>query len=216
MDNARIGENTVIYSQVYIGKNVTVGKNCIIKAGVKIDDETVIGDNTIIHHNSVIGGEGFGYIGKDGLNIKIPHIGRIVIGNDVEIGSCVTVDRAEISETIIGDGVKIDNLVQIAHNVKIGEGTLIASCVGISGSSVIGSHCILAGQVGVADHVMLGDNVILLAQSGVRPGRVESNSVLFGTPALDAMKAKRIHAAMERLPEIVKGFSKIKKKLGID
>lgn len=200
MDNAEIGEGTVIYSQVYIGKNVRIGKNCLIKAGVKIDDETVIGDNVIIHHNSVIGGDGFGYIQKDGKNIKIPQIGRIVIENDVEIGACVTIDRATMDETVIGEGVKIDNLVQIAHNVKIGAYSVIMAQVGIAGSATIGKACFLTGQVGVADHAKLGDNVIVLAQSGVESKKIESNSILFGSPARNFMEQKRIHAAMSRLP----------------
>ncbi len=217
MDNASIGDNTVIYSHVFIGKNVIIGKNCIIKAGVCIDDETVVGDGTIIHHNAVIGGDGFGYIQKDKKNIKIPQIGRIVIGSNVEIGACTTVDRAAISETVIGDGVKIDNLVQIGHNVKIGEQTVIMSGVGISGSDVIGARCILTGQVGIADHATIGDDVIVLAQSGVQSGKkIESNSILFGSPAVNAMDQRRIIAAMTRLPDMVKTISKIKKILGLD
>ena len=216
MDNSSIGDNTVIYSQVFIGKNVRIGKNCIIKAGVKIDDESIIGDNVVVYHNTVIGGEGFGFIQKDGENIKMPQIGRIIIGDDVEIGAGVTIDRATVSETVIGKGVKIDNLVQIAHNVKIGEGTVIAAQTGISGSSTIGSHCVIAGQAGIADHAVIGDNVIVLAQSGVLPGRTESNSVLFGSPARDAMEEKRIHLSLSRLPELVKTIRLIKKKLQLN
>jgi UDP-3-O-[3-hydroxymyristoyl] glucosamine N-acyltransferase len=217
MDNVLIGDNTVIYSQVYIGKNVRIGKNCLIKAGVKIDDETVIGDNVIIHHNAVIGGDGFGYIQKDGKNIKIPQIGRIIIGNDVEIGACVTVDRATVGETVIGDGVKIDNLVQVAHNVKIGEGTVIASQSGISGSSTIGAHCMIAGQVGIADHVDIGNSVMVLAQSGIGSGKaIENNRVIFGSPARDAIEEKRILASISRLPDLIKSINQIKKRLKID
>ncbi|MGA2142134.1 MAG: UDP-3-O-(3-hydroxymyristoyl)glucosamine N-acyltransferase [Brevinematales bacterium] len=217
MDDSTVGDDTVIYSQVYIGKNVRIGRNCIIKAGVKIDDQTVIGDNVIIHHNTVIGGDGFGYIQKDGENIKIPQIGRIVIGNDVEIGAGVTVDRATISQTVIGDGVKIDNLVQIAHNVRIGRGTVIAAQTGVSGSSTIGANCVIAGQVGIADHVTIKDNVLILAKSGIVSGRtIEEKSVMFGTPARDAMEEKRIHVAQSRLPELIKTVGKIKKKIGME
>ncbi len=179
MDNAVIGNDTIIYSQVFIGKNVKIGNNCLIKSGVKIDDETVIGNNVIIHHNSVIGGDGFGYIQKDGRNIKLPQTGRIIIEDDVELGACVTIDRATIGTTVIGRGVKVDNLVQIAHNVKIGENSIIISQTGIGGSTSIGKNCILTGQVGISDHVTIGDNVVILAGSGVESKKViESNKVL--------------------------------------
>lgn len=213
MDDTVIGDHTVIYSQVFIGKNVRIGKNCIIKAGVKIDDHTQIGDNVIIHHNAVIGGEGFGFIPDGGKNHKIPQIGTIRIGNDVEIGACVTVDRSTIGETVIGDRVKIDNLVQIAHNVKIDEGTMIASQSGVAGSSAIGKNCLLAGQVGVSDHVTIGDNVIVMAQAGVDKKKIESNKILLGTPARDVMLQRRIYASVERLPDLIKDARNIKKQL---
>jgi UDP-3-O-[3-hydroxymyristoyl] glucosamine N-acyltransferase len=217
MDRAEIGENTIIYSQVFIGKNVKIGRNCIIKAGVKVDDETTIGDHVIIHHNSVIGGDGFGYIQKDGKNIKVPQIGRIIIEDDVEIGACVTIDRSTVGNTVIGKGVKVDNLVQIAHNVKIGENTFVVSQVGIAGSSTIGRNCFLTGQVGIADHVTIGDNVAILAQSGIESKRViESNKVLWGSPARGVMDQKRIIIALDRLPELSKAITAIKKKLHIE
>jgi UDP-3-O-[3-hydroxymyristoyl] glucosamine N-acyltransferase len=217
MDYAEIGTGTVIYSQVFIGKNVKIGKNCVIKAGVKIDDETVVGDNVIIHHNAVLGGDGFGYIQKEGMNIKIPQTGKIIVEDDVEIGVCVTVDRATIGETIIGRGTKIDNLVQIAHNVKIGENSIIISQVGIGGSSTIGKNCIITGQVGIADHVTIGDNVLVLAQSGIESKQVlESNKFYFGTPAREMMEMKRIYSVMGRLPELAKTINEMKKKLGME
>lgn len=217
MDNAHIGDNTVIYSQVLIGKNVRIGKDCIIKAGVKIDDETVIGDRVIIHHNSVVGGDGFGYIQKDGINIKVPQIGLIRIEDDVEIGACVTIDRATLGETVISKGVKVDNLVQIAHNVKVGDNTILVSQVGIAGSTTIGKNCFMTGQVGVSDHVTIGDNVVVLAQSGVESKQViESGRVVFGSPARDMMEMKRIYSAQTRLPEMLKTLNLIKKKIGLD
>ncbi len=217
MEGTEIGDNTIIYSQVFIGKNVKIGKNCIIKAGVKIDDETTIGDNVIIHHNSVVGGDGFGYVQKDGKNFKVPQIGRIIIEDDVEIGACVTIDRSTIGNTVIGKGVKVDNLVQIAHNVKIGENTFLAGQVGVAGSSTIGRNCFLGGQVGIADHVTIGDNVAILVQSGIESKRViESNKVLFGSPARDLMAQKRIIFSLDRLPELVKTNRAIKKKLNIE
>ena len=213
MENAIIGDNTVIYPHVFIGKNCRIGADCIIKSGVKIDDFAEIGDRVIIHHNSVIGGDGFGYIQHDGRNEKIPQIGRIIIENDVEIGACVTVDRATIGETHIGRGVKIDNLVQIAHNVTIGENSIIVAQVGIAGSTTLGKNCILAGQVGVADHVTIGDNVVVMAQAGIDKKKIESDSVLFGTPARDVMLTKRIYASQEKLPDLIKTVRELKKRM---
>ncbi len=213
MDDTKIGDNTVIYPHVFIGKGCEIGANCVIKSGVKIDDLTIIGDRVIIHHNSVIGGDGFGYIQHDGQNEKIPQIGNIIIEDDVEIGAGVTVDRATIGATRIGRGVKIDNLVQIAHNVTIGENSILVAQVGIAGSTSLGKNCILAGQVGVADHVSIGDNVIVMAQAGIDKKKIESNSVLFGTPARDVMLTKRIYASLEKLPELVKTVRELKKRI---
>lgn len=213
MDKAQIGSATMIYSNVFIGKNVKIGKNCIIKSGVKIDDFAEIGDNVNIHHNTVIGGEGFGYIQDEGKNKKIPQIGKIIIKDNVEIGACVTIDRATLGETLIEEGVKIDNLVQIAHNVKIGKNSILVAQVGIAGSTTIGENCIFAGQVGVADHIEIGDNVILMAQSGIDKKKIESGSVLFGSPAKNAMLAKRISSAQDKLPEIVKTVRELKRRL---
>ncbi len=216
MEGVEIGDNTVIYSHVFVGKGSRIGNNCIIKSGVKIDDLTTIGDRVIIHHNTVIGGDGFGYVVHDGKNAKIPQIGRIRIGNDVEIGACVTVDRAALGETVIEDDVKIDNLVQIAHNVHIGAHSIIVAQVGIAGSTSLGEGCILAGQVGVADHVKIGDRVVVMAQSGIEDKEVPSGKILFGTPARDFMEQKRILAAQLRLPDLVKRVGEIEKRLGIE
>jgi len=213
MDEAEIGDHTVIYSQVFIGKRVKIGKNCVIKAGVKIDDETVIGDHCIIHHNTVIGGDGFGYIQKDGKNIKLPQIGNIVIENDVEIGACVTIDRAAMGSTVIGEGTKIDNLVQIAHNVKIGANSIIVAQVGIAGSTTLGRNCIISGQVGIVDHVKIGDGVVIMAQSGIEGGTIESKKVLLGSPARDFMEQKRIYASLPKLPELVKRVTQLEKEI---
>jgi len=210
MDNASIGDGTVIYSQVFIGKNVKVGTNCIIKAGVKIDDETVVGNNVIIHHNSVIGGDGFNYVEKHGVHVKFHHIGNIEIEDDVEIGACVTVDRAAIVKTTIGKGTKIDNLVQIAHNVKIGSNTILCSQVGVAGSSKIGNNCVLAGQVGVANHLTIGNNVVVLARSGIATN-LDDRKMYWGTPATEATQQKRINICLHRLPDIVKKIELLSK-----
>ena len=213
MDGAKIGDNTVIYSNVFIGKEAVIGENCLIKSGVVIDDQCIIGNKVIIHPNSVIGGDGFGYIQRNGKNIKIPQIGKIRIEDDVEIGACVTIDRATIGETLISENVKIDNLVQIAHNVKIGSSAILVSQVGIAGSSSVGKNSILAGQVGVADHIEIGDNVTIMAQSGVEDRKIDSGSIIFGTPARNFMDMKRIYSAQARLPELLKRVKTLEDKV---
>ena len=211
-NNSEIRENTVIYACVFIGHNVVIGENCIIYPNVTIYDGTVIGSNVIIHSGTVIGSDGFGYNQKNGKNIKIPQIGNVIIEDNVEIGSNTSIDRATIGSTIIKKGVKIDNLVQIAHNVTVGENTIIASQTGISGSSIIGNNCILAGQVGIADHVIIEDNIIIGAKTGIPSRRVKSEEkMLFGIPGRTILKAKRIEAIVAKLPDIYKEFNEIKK-----
>ena len=211
-DGTSIEKNTIIHSFVYIGKNVKIGKNCTIHSNVSIYDGTVIGNNVIIHCNTVIGSDGFGYLQKEGRNIKVPQIGNVVIEDNVEIGSNTSIDRATIGSTVIRKGVKIDNLVQIAHNVTIGENSIIASQTGVSGSSTVGKNCILAGQVGVADHAHIEDNVIVGAKTGV-PSRVvrSEEKMIFGTPGRTILKAKRIEAIAGKLPEFYQEFNELKK-----
>jgi UDP-3-O-[3-hydroxymyristoyl] glucosamine N-acyltransferase len=209
--NAEIGDDTIIYPNVFIGNNVKIGKRCVIMSGVRINSESIIGDEVIIEYNSVIGSEGFGYIQKDGKHIKIPQIGKVVIGNNVHISACVTIDRATVGETVIDDGVKIDNLVQIAHNVKIGSNTLFVSQSGIAGSSSVGKNCIIAGQVAIIDHTTIGDNVLIGGQSGLVDKKVESGKMMLGSPARDFLEQKRIYAAEVHLPEIVKKVNEMEK-----
>ena len=211
-NNSEVRENTVIYACVFIGHNVVIGRNCIIYPNVTIYDGTVIGNSVIIHSGTVIGSDGFGYNQKDRKNIKIPQIGNVIIEDNVEIGSNTSIDRATIGSTIIKKGVKIDNLVQIAHNVTVGENTIIASQTGISGSSIIGNNCILAGQVGIADHVIIEDNIIIGAKTGIPSRRVKSEEkMLFGIPGRPILKAKRIEAIVGKLPDIYQEFNEIKK-----
>lgn len=227
-ETAIIEENSNIDEEVFIGNYVHIGKNCIVKKGVVIEsgaflgDNVRVGENSIIHSNvsihdrcivkdrviigssTVIGNDGFGFFEVNGKQMKIPQRGNVIIENDVEIGANVCIDRATLGSTIIREGVKIDNLVQIAHNCDIGEHSIIVSQVGIAGSSKIGHHCVLAGQVGLSDHVVLGDKVILGGQSGVMSRvKVESNSVMLGSPAQDINREKLKMIAEQKLPELI-------------
>ena len=167
-ENSIIGENCVIENQVFIGNNVEVGNGCKLYPGVKILDDTIIGQNCIIHSSTTIGSDGFGFApNDDGSFKKIPQTGNVVIGDNVEIGSNSTIDRATLGSTIINDGVKLDNQIQIAHNVEIGENTAIAAQSGIAGSTKIGKNCMIGGQVGIIGHIKIGDNVKIQAQAGV-------------------------------------------------
>ncbi len=213
-DNSIVGDNTIIYPNVYIGESVIIGNSVKIYPGVQIYDGTVIGNNVIIHSNTVIGSDGFGYTQRDKKNYKIPQIGNVVIEDDVEIGANTVIDKSTIGSTVIKSGVKIDNLVQIAHNVEIGENSIIASQSGVSGSTKIGKNCILAGQVGIADHVTIEDNIIVGAKSGVPSRTVKSEEkMIFGIPAKPIMKAKRIESIVSHLPELFKEVEEIKSKL---
>lgn len=181
-----VGARTFIHDNVTIGRGVTIGSDCILYPGVRVLDGSVIGDRTILHAGCIIGDDGFGNAPQpDGTWKKIQHIGNVVIGNDVEIGSNTTVDKAPMESTIIGNGVRIDNLCMIAHNVVIGDNTVIAAQTGIAGSTRIGKNCILAGQVGIVGHVTIADNTTIGAKSGVIGNVRKSGEVLFGIPALD-------------------------------
>ncbi len=212
--HSSIGDNTFIYPFVSIGRNVTLGKNCIIYPHVTIYNGVQIGDNVIIHSGVVIGCDGFGYMQKADTYVKIPQIGDVIIEDDVEIGANTTIDRSTIGSTKIGKGTKIDNLVQIAHNVEIGENCIIASQTGISGSTKIGNHCILAGQVGIADHAIIEDNIIVGAKTGISTRVVKSEEkMVFGIPGRPIMQAKRIEAIISKLPELYQEFNELKKKV---
>ncbi|NOY88971.1 MAG: UDP-3-O-(3-hydroxymyristoyl)glucosamine N-acyltransferase [FCB group bacterium] len=211
-NNTKIGNNTQLLSSVYIGNNVTIGNNCLIYPGVIILDDTKIGDNVIIHASTVIGSDGFGYAESDKGLKKIKQIGWVEIDNDVEIGSNCSVDRGALGPTKIGRGTKIDNLVQIAHNVEIGNNCIIVSQVGISGSTKLGHGVILAGQVGVVGHLEIGDGARVGAQSGVSKS-VPAGKTVFGSPARNIMQTKRIEASLVRLPELLKRVKIIEKKI---
>ena len=191
----RIGDNTVIREHVTIGEDTVIGKDCIIYPGVHIYPGMVIGDRVILHAGCVIGSDGFGNAPRpDGSWEKIEHLGNVIIGNDVEIGANSTVDRAQMESTIIGNGVRIDNLCQIAHNVVIGDHTAMAAQCGIAGSTQIGKHCLLAGQVGVVGHLKVADHTTILAKSGLIGNVREEGEFLFGTPAISRSIYLRAYA----------------------
>lgn len=207
-ENSIIGEKCIIENQVFIGNNVEIGNGCFIYPGVKILDDTIIGQNCIIHSSTTIGSDGFGFApNDDGSYKKIPQTGNVVIGDNVEIGSNSTIDRATLGSTIISNGVKLDNQIQVAHNVEIGENTAIAAQSGVAGSTKIGKNCMIGGQVGIIGHIKIGDNVKIQAQAGVT-SNIESNSRVTGTPAISYMNYNKSYVHFKNLPEIVKKIDK--------
>ncbi|MEN2984077.1 MAG: UDP-3-O-(3-hydroxymyristoyl)glucosamine N-acyltransferase [Dictyoglomaceae bacterium] len=206
-NNVRIGRKTKIGAGVIIGNNVFIGENCIIYPKVAIYDYCYIGNNVIIHSGCVIGSDGFGYVWDGKNHVKIPHIGKVVIEDDVEIGANCTIDRGTLGETRIGKGTKIDNLVTIAHNVKIGENCVIVGQTGIAGSSEIGNNVIIAGQSGISDHVKVGNGVVILARSGVTKD-IPDGSIVSGFPARLHKEELKLQSLLRKLPEI---WEKVKK-----
>jgi len=207
-----IGNNTQIYDRVSIGKNVKIGSNCAIYPGVVIYSDCIIGNNVVIHSNSVIGSDGFGHAPQaDGTFKSIPQLGNVMIEDHVSIGSNTTIDRATMGSTIIRTGVKIDNLVQIAHNVEIGQHTAIAAQTGISGSTKVGENCLIAGQVGVAGHITIAPRTIVTGQSGVTKTVKVPGQTLGGTPASNNVDFLKRNALIRQLPEIFEKFNQINK-----
>ena len=211
-DGVTIGDNTVIFPQCYIGKDVTIGKNCYIYPQVVIREDCVLKDYVILQAGAKIGSDGFGFTFHEGRHQKIPQIGNVVLGNDVEIQSNACVDRAKISSTVIGDNTKIDNLVQVGHNVRIGMSSICCAQVGIAGTTDIGNGVILAGQVGLAGHMTIGDRAQIGAQSGVMSS-VPAGQTFFGYPAMPQREAFKQLAILRKLPEMYKEFNALKKQL---
>ncbi|MFA6281225.1 MAG: UDP-3-O-(3-hydroxymyristoyl)glucosamine N-acyltransferase [Candidatus Omnitrophota bacterium] len=205
-ENTEIGDNAIIYGHCYIGNDTKIGQKTIIYPNVSIRERISIGSNVIIHCGAVIGSDGFGFAKVKGVQEKIPQIGTVVIEDDVEIGANVTIDRARFDKTLIGKGTKIDNLVQIAHNVIIGENCLIVAQAGISGSTVLGKEVIIAGQAGLVGHITVGDNAIAAAQAGVTKS-IPPKTMVSGYPARPHDAAKRVNACVQGLPGL---YSKIK------
>ena len=210
-DHASIGDRTVVYPGVFIGRQVTLGKDCVIHPNVTIRENVKIGDRVIVHSGSVLGSDGFGYVFEKGIHYKIPQVGGVVIEDDVEIGSNVSIDRATTGNTVVGKGSKIDNLVQVAHNVSIGKNALIIAQVGISGSTEIGDFATLAGQVGIADHSSLESGTMIGAQSGLT-GHYKKG-IYSGSPAIPHRTWLKSQALFSRLPEMNKRIKELENKL---
>jgi UDP-3-O-[3-hydroxymyristoyl] glucosamine N-acyltransferase len=211
--NVVLGDNVKIYPNCFLGDNVVVGDNVVIFAGAKIYSETTIGNNCTIHSGAIIGADGFGFApNPDGSYSKIPQIGNVIIEDDVDIGSCTTIDRATMGSTIIRKGVKLDNQIQIAHNVEIGENTVIAAQTGVAGSTKIGKNGMIGGQVGIAGHLTIGNNVRIQAQSGV--GRnIKDNEILQGSPTFGYSDFSKSYVHFKNLPKIVAEIEELKKQI---
>lgn len=212
-DNVIIGDNVKIYPNSYIGDHVTIADDVVIFSGAKIYSECIIGNNCVINSGVIIGADGFGFApNEEGEYRKVPHTGNVILEDNIDIGAATTIDRATLGSTIIHEGVKLDNQIQIAHNVEIGKNTVIAAQTGIAGSTKIGENCLIGGQVGIAGHLTIGNNVKIQAQSGI--GRnVKNNEILQGSPALTLGDYNKSYVHFKNLPKIVKDINDIEKKI---
>ncbi len=208
----KIGARSVIYPGVVLLKNVSIGEDCILYPNVSVREECVIGNRVILHNGVVVGSDGFGFAPANGKYHKIPQIGNVVIEDDVEIGANSTIDRATTGSTIIRSGCKLDNQIQIAHNVKVGDDTAIAAQTGIAGSTEIGKNVVIAGQVGITGHIKIHDRVIVAAKTGVTKD-IPEGQVVFGIPALPIHKQKRIEVSMRHLPELMKRLRELEEEI---
>jgi len=212
-DNVQIGDNVKVYPNSYIGDNVQIGNNVVVFSGVKIYSDCVIGNNCVINSGAIIGADGFGFTPNEkGEYNKVPQTGNVILEDNVDIGAGTTIDRATLGSTVIRKGVKLDNQIQIAHNVEIGKNTVIAAQTGIAGSTKIGENCQIGGQVGIVGHITIGNNVKVQAQSGI--GRnVKDNEVLQGSPALTYGDYNKSYVYFKNLPKIVKQLDELDKKV---
>lgn len=212
--NVKIGHNTKIYPHVYIGDNCTIGDNTTLFSGVKVYHECKIGHNVVVHANTVLGSDGFGFAPRDGKEFaKVPQIGNVVIEDNIEIGANCCIDRATLGSTILRQGVKLDNLVQIAHNVEIGENTVIAGLSGVAGSSKIGKNCMIAAQVGVAGHIRIADGVKIAGQAGVASSIEKENEIVQGSPAFSLGEFRRSYVLFKNLPKLNDRIKDVENKL---
>jgi len=211
--HAEIGDHACIYPQVYIGENVKIGKNCVLHPGVKIYHDCVLGDNVVLHANVVIGADGFGFVPDEkGVFSKVPQIGNVVIENDVEIGANSTIDRATLGSTRLHNGVKLDNLVHLAHNVEVGENSAMAAQVGVAGSTKIGRSVMIGGQAGISGHITIADETKIVAQSGI-PGSVKKANTLMGSPGIPIDDFKKSYFGFRKLPYILEKLQELEKKI---
>ncbi len=212
-ENVKIGNNVKIYPNTNIGDNSIIGDNTVIFSGVKIYADTKIGENCKVHSGAVIGADGFGFAPNENGEFKaIPQIGNVIIEDNVDIGAACTIDRATLGATIIRKGVKLDNQIQIAHNVEIGKNTVIASQTGVAGSTKIGQNCMIGGQVGIAGHLKIGDNVKILGQTGVTKN-LRDNQMVHGTPAINARDFNKSYVYFKNLPKVVSKINQLEKDL---
>ncbi|HYH57520.1 MAG TPA: UDP-3-O-(3-hydroxymyristoyl)glucosamine N-acyltransferase [Anseongella sp.] len=213
-ENVRLGRNVKVFPQVYIGDNCVIGDNTVLYSGVKIYSDCLLGKNVVIHSSTVIGSDGFGFAPQpDGSYSKVSQIGNVIIEDDVEVGSNNSIDRATMGSTIIGKGVKLDNLIQVAHNVEIGRNTVIASQTGISGSTKIGENSVIGGQVGIVGHISMARGTQINAKSGVSKSISEEGKQWNGSPALPFRESLRIQAVYRRLPELENKIEELERRL---
>jgi UDP-3-O-[3-hydroxymyristoyl] glucosamine N-acyltransferase len=211
---ASVGGGTRLGAGVYVGEGVAIGSCCVLHPRVSIYPRVQVGDRVVLHAGVVLGSDGFGYLFAEGRHHKFPQLGGLIIENDVEIGSNSTVDRGSLGTTRIGEGTKIDNLVQIGHNVRIGRHVILVAQTGISGSTEVGDYVVMGGQAGIGDHVRIGDGAVIGGQAGILPGKtVQKGSVLWGTPARPLAEFKKIYAHLSRLPSLARKVRELSSKL---
>ncbi len=213
--NVQIGVGVVLQGNIYVGDDSELGEECFLYANVTLYQRSQLGRRVRIHSGTVVGSDGFGYVFDGGIHRKVPQAGNVVLHDDVEIGANVTIDRGALGPTVIGKGSKIDNLVQIGHNVSIGEHTLVVAQAGIAGSTRLGNYVTIAGQVGLAGHLKIGNRVTVTAQSGVMHD-IPDGQKWFGSPAMPDRKMKRQVLAMQQLPELLRRVAELEKRLGIE
>jgi UDP-3-O-[3-hydroxymyristoyl] glucosamine N-acyltransferase len=213
-ENTKLGNQVKIYPNAYIGDNVLIGDNVVVYAGAKIYSESVIGNNCVIHSGAIVGSDGFGFApSSNGEFNKIPQTGNVILEDNVDVGAGTTIDRATLGSTILRKGVKLDNQIQIAHNVEIGEHTVIAAQTGVAGSAKIGKHCMIGGQVGIVGHITIGDHVRIQAQSGI--GRnIKNGEIIQGSPALTYGDYNKSYVHFKNLSKIVSRINELEKKIG--
>ncbi len=213
-EDVTVGDGTQIYPHVYVGDNVSIGKNCVIYSGVKIYQDCVIGDNVILQSGAVIGGDGFGFAPtEDGSFRKIPQIGNVILEDFVEIGANTCIDRATMGSTVIKKGVKLDNLIQIGHNVVVGEDTVMAAQCGVAGSTKLGRGIMMGGQVGIVGHLTIADGVKIGSQSGIGHNVTDQGAVMLGSPAMQGSLNHKVQAILKKLPDMNRELSRLSREM---